>query len=75
MAPLIYFYLGKFGLFNIFPDLKSKQIKCEKKTKFVLFLLFIPKQSLFTLFKTLISQKLYHQSESNKFVVIMIRLF
>jgi hypothetical protein len=26
MALVFYFYLGKFG-FNIFPDLKSKQIK------------------------------------------------
>jgi len=29
MALFFYFYLGKFG-FNIFPDLKSKQIKYEK---------------------------------------------
>jgi len=29
MAMLFYFYLGKFG-FNIFPDLKSKQIKLKK---------------------------------------------
>jgi hypothetical protein len=32
MALLFYFYLGKFG-FNIFPDLKSKQIKYLKNYK------------------------------------------
>jgi len=39
MALLFYFYIGKFG-FNIFPDLKSKQIKYlknYKKTKFAYF--------------------------------------
>jgi len=49
MALFFFFYQG-----NIFLDLKSKQIKYQK-TKFAHFLLFLPKQSLFTLFKTLIS--------------------
>jgi len=35
MALIFYYYLGKIGL-NIFPDLKSKEIKC-KKTKFAHF--------------------------------------
>jgi len=58
MALLFYFYLGKFG-FNIFPDLKSKKIIL--KTKFAHFFVILTKKSLFTLFKTLISQKLSHQ--------------
>jgi len=41
MALFFYFYLGKFG-FNIFPDLKSKQIKC-KKTKIAYFFVIFTK--------------------------------
>jgi len=74
MALFFNFYLGKFG-FNIFQDLKSKQIKYQKTKVAHFFLLFWPKQSLFTLFKTLVSQRLYPQVDSNKFSVIMIRLF
>jgi len=44
MALFFYFYLGKFG-FNIFPDLKSKQIKYKKlkKTKFAHFFVILTK--------------------------------
>jgi len=72
---VIYFYLRKFG-FNIFPDLKSKKIKLKnylKKTKFAHFFVILTKKSLFTLFKTLFSQKLSHQLSSNKLSVIMIK--
>ncbi len=75
MALLFYFYLGKFSL-NIFPDLKSKQIKfikLFKKLNLPTFLFFWPKKVCLHTFKTLISQKLSHQLSSNKLNVIMIR--
>jgi len=69
MALFFLLFLGKF-CFNIFLNLKSKQIKYLPT-----FLLFWTKQSLCKLFKILISQRLYHELDSNKFSVIMIRLF
>jgi hypothetical protein len=52
MVLVFHYYRGKIGL-NIFPDLKSKQIKYLKKNKPTF--LFWTKQSLFILFKAFIS--------------------